>query len=47
MLRPDGLTYDDIVHYLEEAADGQQTSVLKTIFGGISSEGLLVQWLGL
>lgn len=45
MLRPDGLTYSDIVHYLEQAADGQQASVLKSIFGGASSEGLLVQWL--
>ncbi|MHB8491195.1 MAG: PglZ domain-containing protein, partial [Solirubrobacteraceae bacterium] len=46
MLRPAGLTYDDIVHYVEEAAEGQQGSVLRAIFAGASSEGLLMQWLG-
>ncbi|HSZ04633.1 MAG TPA: PglZ domain-containing protein [Solirubrobacteraceae bacterium] len=45
MLAPAGLTYDDIVHYLEESADGQQGSVLRAIFAGAASEGLLMQWL--
>ncbi len=45
MLRPAELTYDEIVHYAEEAADGQQGSVLRSIFAGASSEGLLTQWL--
>lgn len=45
MLAPGSLTYDDVVSYLEQARTGGQGSMLKTIFGGASSELLLVQWL--
>ncbi len=45
MLAPESLTYDDVVSYLEQARDGEQGSILKTIFGGASSEALLTQWL--
>ena len=42
---PESLTYDDVVSYLEQAGNGDQGSVLKTIFGGASSEALLTLWL--
>jgi hypothetical protein len=45
MLEPESLTYDDVVSYLEQARTGGQGSMLKTIFGGASSELLLTQWL--
>ena len=45
MLEPESLTYDDVVAYLEQARTGGQGSLLKTIFGGASSELLLTQWL--
>src|SRR5262249_6873334 len=45
MLEPEALTYDDVVSYLEQALTGGQGSILKTIFGGASSELLLTQWL--
>ena len=45
MLARDSLTYDDVVSYLEQARAGGQGSMLKTIFGGASSEVLLTQWL--
>jgi hypothetical protein len=45
MLAPESLTYDDVVSYLEQARTGGQGSMLKTIFGGASSELLLTQWL--
>src|SRR4051794_14014747 len=45
MLEPESLTYDDVVAYLEQAQAGGQGSILKTIFGGASSELLLTQWL--
>ena len=45
MLAPDSLTYDDVVSYLEQARAGDQGSILKSIFGGASSELLLTRWL--
>ena len=45
MLSPDSLTYEDVVAYLEQAERGGDASILRTIFGAGSSEGLLVQWL--
>lgn len=45
MLRPDSLTYDDVGRYLEQAGEVGQASILKTIFGGASSEALLTLWL--
>jgi hypothetical protein len=45
MLAPASLTYDDVVSYLEQARKGEQGSILKTIFGGASSELLLTHWL--
>ena len=45
MLAPDSLTYDDVVNYLEQARAGDQGSILKSIFGGASSELLLTRWL--
>src|SRR5207248_10757198 len=45
MLAPESLTYDDVVSYLEQARTGEQGSMLKTIFGGASSELLLTHWL--
>ena len=38
-------TYDDVVSFLEQARAGEQGSILKTIFGGASSELLLTLWL--
>ena len=45
MLAPESLTYDDVVSYLEQARAGDQGSILKSIFGGASSELLLTRWL--
>ncbi len=45
MLAPESLTYDDVVSYLEQARDGEQGSILRTIFGGAASEALLTLWL--
>ena len=45
MLAPDSLTYDDVVSYLGQARVGDQGSILKSIFGGASSELLLTRWL--
>lgn len=45
MLEPESLAYDDVVAYLEQAQTGGKGSILKTIFGGASSELLLTQWL--
>jgi hypothetical protein len=45
MLTPESLTYGDVVSYLEQARTGGQGSMLKTIFGGASSELLLTRWL--
>jgi hypothetical protein len=45
MLAPDSLSYDDVVSYLERARAGEQGSILKSIFGGASSELLLTRWL--
>jgi hypothetical protein len=45
MLAPESLTYDDVVNYLEQARAGEQGSILKSIFGGASSELLLARWL--
>jgi hypothetical protein len=45
MLAPGSLTYSDVVGYLEQAEDGGEASILKTIFGAATSENLLVRWL--
>ena len=45
MLAPESLTYDDVVNYLEQGRSGGQGSMLRTIFGGATSELLLTQWL--
>jgi hypothetical protein len=45
MVDREALTYDDVVSYLDQAGGGEQASILKTIFGGASSEALLTQWL--
>ncbi len=45
MLAPESLTYDDVVNYVEQAQAGEQGSILKSIFGGASSELLLTRWL--
>ena len=45
MLAPESLTYDDVVSYLDQARAGDQGSILKSIFGGASSELLLTRWL--
>jgi hypothetical protein len=45
MLAPESLTYEDVVSYLEQARAGEQGSILKTIFGGATSEALLAEWL--
>jgi hypothetical protein len=45
MIDRDGLTYDDVVSYLAQASGGEHASILKTIFGGASSEALLTLWL--
>ena len=42
---PESLTYNDVVGYLEQARTSGQGSMLKTIFGGASSELLLTHWL--
>lgn len=45
MIDRDSLTYDDVVSYLGQAGGGEQASILRTIFGGASSEALLTQWV--
>jgi hypothetical protein len=45
MLASEGLNYNEVVAYLDQAERGGDGSVLKTIFGGTTSERLLVEWL--
>lgn len=44
MLRPDSVRYEDVVSFLAQGG-GEHASMLRTIFGGASSEKLLAQWL--
>jgi PglZ domain len=45
MLRPTGVTYDDIVMYLRRDVEGTPASVLRSIFDDAHSEALLTRWL--
>ena len=45
MLAPASLAYPDIVAFLQQAEGGGASSVLRSIFGGMQSEALLVEWL--
>jgi len=45
MLAPEALSYGDVVGYLKQAIEGEQASILRTIFEATSSEGLIAQWL--
>ena len=45
MLRPDRVTYDDIVAFLRQGEEGTSASVLRTIFDGAQSEELITRWL--
>lgn len=45
MLGRDGLTYSDIVRFLEQTEDGEQASILKNIFSRESWADMLVEWL--
>ncbi len=45
MLASDSLRYEDVVFYLEQAENGGDASILRTIFGAVPSESLLVQWI--
>ncbi|MGE3425069.1 MAG: PglZ domain-containing protein, partial [Dehalococcoidia bacterium] len=44
-LAPASLSYPDIVAFLQQAEDGASASVLRSIFSGMQSEALLVEWL--
>lgn len=45
MIERGTLRYDEVVAYLEQAGDGEKTSILKTIFGSAPSEALIALWL--
>jgi hypothetical protein len=45
MLSSDALTYSDVVAFVGQAESGGDASILRAIFGGASSEGLLVNWI--
>lgn len=45
MLERAGLTYSDIVRYLEQTEEGEQASILKNIFSREGWADLLVEWL--
>lgn len=45
MLRPESLTYSDILSYLAQGNVAAQASLLRTLFDGSNSEALITQWL--
>lgn len=45
LLASDGVSYADIAGFLEQSRSGGEASMLRTIFGGTSSEVLLATWL--
>ena len=45
MLRPSGVSYDDIVSFIRQGEMGISASVLRTIFDDAQSETLIARWL--
>ena len=45
MLRPDRVSYDDVVSYLRQGEEGTSASLLRTIFDSAKSEALICRWL--
>jgi PAS domain-containing protein len=45
LLASDKVTYRDIAGFLEQSTGGSEASMLRTLFGGSSSEVLLARWL--
>ena len=45
LLRADDLQYQDVIALLSQAEHREQASLLRTIFGGATSEELLARWL--
>jgi PAS domain-containing protein len=45
LLASDKVTYRDIAGFLEQSTGGGEASMLRTLFGGASSEVLLARWL--
>lgn len=45
MLRPESVDYDDIVSFLRQGEESKSASILRTIFGDLQGEALLIRWL--